>query len=56
VGVLNGRLPEAIYQWRERTIAIPVPEDPGARLGALLALADGLGTARTAPTAAEAAS
>jgi transcription-repair coupling factor (superfamily II helicase) len=48
VSELNERLPEAIYQWRERTIALPVPEDPGARLGALLALADGLGAARAA--------
>jgi transcription-repair coupling factor (superfamily II helicase) len=48
VSELNERLPEAIYQWRERTIAVPVPEDPGARLGALLALADGLGAARAA--------
>jgi transcription-repair coupling factor (superfamily II helicase) len=52
VGVLNEHLPEAIYQWRERTIAVPVPEDPAARLGALLALADGVGAARAvlAPT------
>ena len=42
---LNERLPEAIYQWRERTIAVPVPEEAGARLGALLALVDGLGAA-----------
>ena len=48
VSELNERLPEAIYQWRERTIAVPVPEDPSARLGALLALADGLGAARAA--------
>ncbi len=47
--MLNERLPEAIYQWRERTIAVPVPEDPGARLGALLAVADGLGRRRARP-------
>jgi transcription-repair coupling factor (superfamily II helicase) len=45
VSALNQRLPEAIYQWRERTIAVPVPEEAGARLGALLALVDGLGVA-----------
>jgi transcription-repair coupling factor (superfamily II helicase) len=45
VEVLNEHLQEAIYQWRERTIAVPVPEEAGARLGALLALADGLGAA-----------
>src|SRR5262245_12155056 len=48
VGVLHEHLPEAIYQWRERTIAVPVPEQPAARLGALLALADGLSAARIA--------
>jgi transcription-repair coupling factor (superfamily II helicase) len=52
VSVLNQRVPEAIYQWRERTVAVPVPEEAGARLGALLALVDGLGsaTAALAPT------
>ena len=29
VAALNERLPEAIYQWRERTIAVPVPEEAG---------------------------
>ncbi|HEX5893435.1 MAG TPA: transcription-repair coupling factor [Solirubrobacterales bacterium] len=52
VGALNERVPEAIYQWRERTIAVPVPEDAGARLGAILALADGLGAATAAPAPA----
>ena len=41
VAALNERVPDAIYQWRERTIAVPVPDEPGARLGALLALAEG---------------
>ncbi len=52
VTALNERVPEAIFQWRERTIAVPVPEEPGARLGALLALVEGLGaaTAALAPT------
>ncbi len=54
VGVLNERLPEAIYQWRERTIAVPVPDDPSARLGALLALAEGLSAALSARAPAEA--
>ena len=57
VTVLNEHVPEAIYQWRERTVAIPVPEEAGARLGALIALADGLTAARATATApAEAAS
>jgi transcription-repair coupling factor (superfamily II helicase) len=52
VAALNERVPEAIYQWRERTIAVPVPEEAGARLGALIALVDGLGaaTGALAPT------
>ena len=52
VSALNERVPEAIYQWRDRTIAVPVPEEAGARLGALLALVDGLATvtAALAPT------
>jgi transcription-repair coupling factor (superfamily II helicase) len=54
VSTLNERVPEAIYQWRERTIAVPVPEDPAARLGALLSVVDGLGAA-TAPAAGLAA-
>jgi transcription-repair coupling factor (superfamily II helicase) len=53
VTVLNERVAEAIYQWRERTIAVPVPENAGARLGALLALADGLGAATAVRTRAE---
>ncbi|MDP9188859.1 MAG: transcription-repair coupling factor [Actinomycetota bacterium] len=39
---LGERVPELIYQWRERTTAIPVPDEPAARLGALLALVDAL--------------
>jgi transcription-repair coupling factor (superfamily II helicase) len=45
---LNERVPEAIYQWRDGTVAVPVPDDPAARLGALIALADGLSAARAA--------
>jgi transcription-repair coupling factor (superfamily II helicase) len=52
VGAIGERVPEAIYQWRERTIAVPVPEEPGARLGAILALADGLGAATASPAPA----
>ena len=39
---LRERVPEAIYQWRERTLAVPVPDEPGARLAALLAVVEGL--------------
>ena len=52
VAAVNERVPEAIFQWRERTLAVHVPEDPSARLGALLAVAEGIGIARAAPAPA----
>ena len=52
VSALQRDLPEAIYQWREQTLVLPVPEEPGARLGALLKLAEGL--AVEPPVAAQA--
>jgi transcription-repair coupling factor (superfamily II helicase) len=52
VDALRDRLPEVIYEWRERTVVLPVPDEPGARLGAVSALADGLGAARAVPAAA----
>ena len=51
VEALRERLPEVIYEWRERTVVLPVPDEPGARLGAVTALADGLGAARALPAA-----
>jgi transcription-repair coupling factor (superfamily II helicase) len=32
----------AIYEWRQKTVAVPVPDEPGARLAALIALTDAL--------------
>jgi transcription-repair coupling factor (superfamily II helicase) len=55
VGVLNEHIPEAIYQWRERTVAVPVPDDARARLGALISVADGLTAGLAAREPAEAA-
>jgi transcription-repair coupling factor (superfamily II helicase) len=52
VEALREALPEVIYEWRERTVVLPVPDEPGARLGAVSALADGLGAARAVPAAA----
>jgi hypothetical protein len=46
VEALREQVAEAIYQWRENTLAVPVPDEPGARLAALLALVEGLGAAR----------
>jgi transcription-repair coupling factor (superfamily II helicase) len=54
VATLNERVDEAIYQWREKTVALPVPDDPTARLGALIAVAEGT-SAALATTAAAAA-
>jgi transcription-repair coupling factor (superfamily II helicase) len=49
VGALNEHVPEAIYQWREKTLALSVPDEAPARLGALLALTAGLSAAALAP-------
>jgi len=50
VAALQEPLPEAIYQWREKTLAVPVPDEPGARLAALLRLVEGVSS--EVPTAA----
>ena len=52
VEALRERVGEVIYEWRERTVVLPVPDEPGARLGAVTSLADGLGAARALPAAA----
>jgi len=51
VEALRERVEEVIYEWRERTLVLPVPDEPGARLGAVTALAEGLGAARAIPAA-----
>jgi len=53
--LLNERVPEAIYAWREQTITTPVPDEAGARLGALISVADGLSAALASQVPAEAA-
>jgi transcription-repair coupling factor (superfamily II helicase) len=52
VSELRERLPEAIYEWRQRTVTVPVPDKAGARLASLLALSEALGAARAVPAAA----
>jgi transcription-repair coupling factor (superfamily II helicase) len=52
VEALRESVPDVIYQWREKTLAVPVPDEPGARLAALLALSDGLGASRPEQLAA----
>jgi transcription-repair coupling factor (superfamily II helicase) len=54
VTALNERVPDAIYQWREKILALPVPDEPDARLGALIAVADGVTAALTTSAAAAA--
>jgi hypothetical protein len=46
VDVLRERLPGAIYEWREQTAAVRVPDEPEARLAAVLALGEALGQAK----------
>jgi transcription-repair coupling factor (superfamily II helicase) len=41
-GVLRERVEGAIYEWREKTAAVRVPDEPEARLAAVLAMAAGL--------------
>jgi transcription-repair coupling factor (superfamily II helicase) len=43
---LRERVDGALYEWREKTASVRVPEDPEARLAAVLAMADGLREAR----------
>ena len=49
---LRERVEGAIYEWRQRTLVVPVPDEPGARLAAPLALAEGLSAAKALPAAA----
>ncbi len=41
-GVLSERVEGALYEWRQKTASVRVPDDPEARLAAVLAMADGL--------------
>jgi transcription-repair coupling factor (superfamily II helicase) len=52
VNLLREKVPEAIYEWRERNIALRVPDEAQARLGAVVALAEGLAGAKPAMPAA----
>jgi transcription-repair coupling factor (superfamily II helicase) len=55
-GVLGEKLEGAVYEWREQTAAVRVPDEPEARLTAVLALANGLRDAKQAQADAAAAS
>jgi transcription-repair coupling factor (superfamily II helicase) len=53
VEALRGRLEGVIYEWREQVVALRVPDQPEARLGAVVALGAALGEAKRAvPTVA----
>jgi transcription-repair coupling factor (superfamily II helicase) len=45
-GALRERVEGAIYEWRDQVIALRVPDQPDARLGAVAALAAALGEVR----------
>jgi len=52
-GVLAEKLEGALYEWREKTVAMRVPDEPDARLAAVLSMADAIRAARHAQDAAE---
>jgi len=47
-GALAERVEGALYEWRERTVAVRVPAEPEARLAAVLAVAEAIAEARSA--------
>jgi transcription-repair coupling factor (superfamily II helicase) len=50
-GVLGERVEGALYEWREKTASVRVPDEPEARLQAVLTLAKGLREAKGSPSA-----
>ena len=50
---LAERAEGAVYEWREKTAAMRVPDEPQARLAAVLALAEGIREARRTQAAGE---
>ena len=50
-GVLGEQVEGALYEWREKTASLRVPEDPEQRLAAVLTMAKGLRTAEGSPSA-----
>jgi transcription-repair coupling factor (superfamily II helicase) len=50
-GVLREQVEGALYEWREKTASVRVPEQPEPRLAAVLAMAAGLSEARRSQTA-----
>ena len=52
VGRLRERIPEAMYESRPKTLSLRVPDEPDARLAAVLALAEAAAEALAEPVAA----
>jgi transcription-repair coupling factor (superfamily II helicase) len=50
-GVLGGQVEGALYEWREKTASVRVPDQPEARLQAVLTMAKGLREAKGSPSA-----
>ena len=48
-GVLAEKVEGAVYEWREKTAAVRVPDEAEARLAAVLAMAGGIRDAKRAP-------
>jgi transcription-repair coupling factor (superfamily II helicase) len=55
-GVLSEAVEGAVYEWREQTAAVRVPDEAEARLAAVLAMAEGIRAAKQAQLAAQEAS
>jgi hypothetical protein len=55
VGCLREQIPEAIYESRTKTLGLRVPDEPPARLEAVLGLAEALTNALAEPEAERAA-
>jgi transcription-repair coupling factor (superfamily II helicase) len=51
VDVLRDRVEGVVYEWRDRVVALRVPDQADARLGAVVALGTALGEAKRAATA-----
>ena len=45
-GTLSEKVEGAVYEWREKTAAVRVPDEPEARLAAVLAMAEGIRDAK----------
>jgi transcription-repair coupling factor (superfamily II helicase) len=49
---ISDRVEGAVYEWRQRTLSLRVPDEPAARLQAAISLAEAVAEARAEPVAA----